>query len=180
MKSSLPPVDVLRQLVDYNPRTGVLTWKFRSRKFCKSDHEQVRWNKRFSGKVAGVIAKDGYSVICIFDRQYKSHRICWHLYYGEPAKGQIDHINGQRCDNRIENLRDVSARQNALNRKLISRNKSGYAGVSQNAYGKWVAYISTKKKRLYLGGFNCVTASAIRRLQAEHEHGYHPNHGRPM
>lgn len=178
MKYSLPPLDVLRQLIDYNPNTGILTWKFRDKKFCKSSHDQARWNKRFCGKTAGLIAKDGYGVICIFDNQYKSHRICWYLYYGAAPNGQIDHVNGQKSDNRIRNLRDVSARENALNRKIYSTNKSGYIGVSQNVSGKWVAHISTKEKRVYLGKFNCVTAAAIRRLQAQNHNGYHPNHGR--
>jgi hypothetical protein len=178
MKSSLPPLDVLRQLLDYNPETGILTWKFRPRKFCKTDHEQVRWNKRFSGKQAGLKAKDGYLVMCVLNKQYKAHRVCWSLHWGREPQGQIDHINGDKTDNKINNLRDVSARENATNRKRISRNKSGYTGVSQGSFGKWLAYISTKEDRLFLGSFNCVTSAALKRRMAEIQYGYHENHGR--
>jgi hypothetical protein len=178
MPIPLPPVEVLRQLLQYDPCTGFLSWKHRPQKFCKTSQEYKRWNKANSGKKINTKDTTGYSIVTIFNRQYKQHRVCWAMHYGTEPSEFIDHINGDKGDNRLENLRIVSARGNARNRKRISRNKSGYNGVSLCRSGKWLAYINAKSDRLFLGKFNCATAAAIARKKFEKTEGYHENHGR--
>ena len=97
----------------------------------------------------------GYIQVSFCKKMYKSHRIIWAIVYGEFPKGQIDHINGIRHDNRIHNLRDVSQQQNSFNKKKKTKtNKSGYRGVCWNKKSKkWQSSISVDGKNIYLGVF---------------------------
>lgn len=174
----LPSPEVLRQLLRYEPETGKLFWKDRPVEFAKSAGEAQRWNKRFAGREIVVTTTHGYKVVTIFDKQYPAHRICFALHYGKHPQGDIDHINGIRTDNRLSNLREATKRQNATNRKLISRNASGVCGVSITPYGTYSAYISTGEKRISLGSFKTVEEAATVRRDAETKYGYSKGHGR--
>jgi len=120
----------LKEWLDYNPSTGIFT-----RKKYKSK----------TNKTGGI---DGYGYIHIGlnGNQYKAHQLAWLYYYGEHQKGQIDHINCNRQDNRIENLRDVDATINALNR-------SSAKGVYKH-FDKYRARIKINGKHLHLGLFD--------------------------
>lgn len=174
----LPSPEVLRQLLRYEPDTGKLFWKERPDSFCKSPSEARRWNKRFSGKEITVTTTHGYRAVTIFDRQYPAHRICYAIFHGAHPGKDIDHINGDRADNRIENLRAVSPRQNAVNRKKISRNVTGVCGVSKTQYGTFTAYVSTGSRRIYLGSFKSLEDAALARKSAERRYNYSATHGR--
>lgn len=155
--------------------TGVLTWK-RTPLSCR---DAKRWNARFAGKRAGCTSKHGYEVVTIDDRQYKSHQVVWALYTGQWPDFPVDHINGDRADNRPLNLRRADPKIQARNRKRPANNTSGYIGVSPTPHGTWMAHISTDTGRAYLGSFACVTAAAIARLRAQTmDATYHENHGR--
>jgi len=103
-----------------------------------------------------------------------AHRVAWALHYGEWPKHEIDHINGNKRDNRIQNLRDVPHLLNQRNRGLRADNTSGADGVSWMKAGFWRVTVAGK----YLGIFKDFEAAVAARKSAEQAHGYHVNHGR--
>ena len=141
----------LKELLHYDPETGVFTWL---RREGKSRAVSV-FNSNYAGKVAGNIQTDssGHKQISIyFDKKaHKAHRLAWLYVYGKMPKGIIDHINGDSLDNRIVNLREADDFQSAWNKGKLATNKSGYKGVSlKKKSGKWVAQISYKGKKMFL------------------------------
>ena len=146
--------ETVRDLLDYNPETGVFVWKVRDRKYCETDHGWKIVNGRDAGETAGSLNDDGYRYIKIFDKRYKAHRLAWLYVYGEWPKNQIDHINNQRDDNRIENLRDVIQSQNSMNATIQSGRTSQYKGVSwHKKTNKWRTQITINGKCKHLGYF---------------------------
>ena len=135
MKISRMPPENIKELLDYNPETGVLTWK-------------KQRSKIKAGDAAGCIASTGYVQISFNYKSYLAHRIIWYLFYNE-LPSFIDHINGVRSDNRIVNLRKSSSRENNSNRICHRNGKS--VGVYQ-VRNKFRAYIFFKK-RINLGYF---------------------------
>jgi len=126
------------------------------------------------GQEAGNFCKNGYRRVRFDGEPYQTHRIIWKLLYGEdPA--EIDHINGNRSDNRITNLRSVCHYENMRNMKKMPSNSSGVTGVFWcKDRSKWGAFIGKKN----LGRFDRFEDAVAARKQAEEEYGYHPNHGR--
>ena len=176
----LPTPATLRKLLSYDPDTGLMTWKHRPLEMFADERSGKIWNTRFSGGAAGSIRKDGYFRLAIFDVRYLSHRVAWAMHHGEWPDDQVDHINGDPSDNRIENLRVVSNAENARNAKRAKNNTSGVTGVSLHSDGqKWVVQISMKGKSRYLGRFTNFDDAVAVRAAAEVKYGFHPNHGRP-
>ena len=127
----------LREIVDYDPETGILRWKKRNGNIVGSRHSQGYRETRIEGHRCYV------------------HRIIWQYVYGSTPKNQIDHINGDRSDNRLCNLREATQQQNSGNMKIRSNNKTGIKGVCKSRKGnKWLAYIHLNYKTRYLGTFN--------------------------
>lgn len=172
-------VQTLRRLLSYDAKTGELRWLTRSPDFFKKTSEFLRWNGRYAGKVAFSINTTGYRDGMIFRKVYRAHQVAWALHYGEWPHGPIDHINGVRDDNRIENLRIVTPSENSRNRKQSKRNKTGATGVVEFKPGRWRAYIGTDAGNIHLGVFYSMDEAVGARKLAEIQHGYHPNHGRP-
>jgi hypothetical protein len=162
-------VDRLRQLVAYEPDTGRLFWRPRS------NH---RWNMRYAGTVAlHCTNSGGYRSGSVDQKSVKAHRAAWALYYGRWPH-EVDHINGCRSDNRIENLREVDRATNCRNRGLRSDNVSGRVGVGfHKRTGKWRARIQINGRSVSLGSFWRMHDAVYARLNAEREHGFGPNHG---
>ena len=135
-------VEQLKNALNYDANTGVFIWKTRPSKAVKV------------GDVAGCVEKRiGYVTIGIAKRIYKAHRLAWLYAYSEWPKGLIDHINGNKADNRIANLRDVFADGNSQNiRKPNRRNKSGFMGVIF-FQKKWRASITVSGKTKWLGDY---------------------------
>lgn len=129
--------------------------------WLRYDHETGRlfWIKRpchnvFAGAIAGTKTQSGYIQICVQKRLYKAHRIAWLLHYGKWPDSILDHINGNRTDNRIDNLRVVSPSMNSQNqRRPQRRNVTGVLGVSPTN-GRWRAEIFVSGKKKYLGTFD--------------------------
>lgn len=173
-------VEMLRQLLDYDPETGCLTWRARTASMFASESHAGAWNARFSGSPALNSGNgDGYLGGRIFGRKYKAHRVAWALYHGEWPCAQIDHKNGVRDDNRIKNLRDVTAEVNNKNKAAQSNNTSGSTGVywhKQN--GKWTARVKDSGRVKNLGYFSDFGDAVSARKAAERELGYSQNHGR--
>jgi len=176
----LPDPELLRKLLSYDSATGFLTWKLRPRDLFPNDWQWRRWNTRHAGKPALTADKgDGYlggSVMCV---RCKTHRVVWALHYGKWPEADIDHINGNRSDNRIENLRDVSRAENCKNQGIPKNNTSGIIGVHwYRKFQCWRADIKANGRKRHLGYFATKEDAAKARKQAEEKYGYHSNHGR--
>lgn len=121
----------------------------------------------------------GYMQLRIGDRMYRAHRVVWFLHYGEQPPEYIDHINGDRTDNRPENLRKACHSTNLANSKRSTRNTSGVKGVHwSKAAGKWVAKVGFKGEQRIAGYFDDIAEAeiAVRQLR-EQLHGDFTNHG---
>lgn len=120
----------------------------------------------------------GYRVGKIFGTNLLAHRVIWAMVYGEWPE-QIDHINGKRDDNRLVNLRSVTVRDNAKNRKVRKTSSSGVQGVSfDKRKCNWNARITWNGKTEQLGSFRCLAHAVKARKMAEAKYDFHENHGR--
>lgn len=171
--------DLLKEFLNYNPKTGVLTWKVRREsKYCTKAGCN-NFNIRLAGKPAFTAThKYGYSVGCILGVGVKAHRVIWMLVYGEWPEN-IDHINGNRSDNRISNLRSVSTQENSKNRRALVRRGSRVHGIVWlEKHGKWWPRINDENGRqVSLGLYEDLDDAREARRKAEIKYGYHKNHG---
>lgn len=139
----------LISILDYEPSTGLFRWNKES---CK---------RLVKGAAAGTL-DNGYIMIGIDRKQYRAHRLAWLYVYGYMPVEQIDHVNGIKTDNRIENLRLATHGQNCANRKKQSNNTSGYKGVCFiKSIGKWRARIGYNNKKIDIGFFDNPKDAAI-------------------
>ena len=157
-------LDECKKWLDYEPKTGILRWK-------------TAKSKINIGNVAGSINK-GYLRIKLSGKSYYAHRLAWLMFYGN-LPDEIDHIDGDKTNNKIKNLRIATRKQNCLNRKIQSNNSSGLKGVNWNTdTNSWRVRISDNGKRLDFGLYKsifeaaCVIHSARNRF-----HGEFANHG---
>lgn len=139
----LPAVtaDEVRKLFDYRAEDGALI-------------RRIRRGCQHAGTIAGTPHSRGYIQISISGCFYLAHRLVWLHVHGEWPKEDIDHINGIKTDNRVENLRDVSPGTNTENmRRPRADNTSGYLGVSKDNTGYWAAKINVSRKTIYIGRY---------------------------
>lgn len=167
----LPCPTVVRLLLRYEPETGFLFWRKRP-PFCSQ---------------RGT-AKEGYQAFCSPARGYlkgsilgatvTAHRVIWAVVYGRwPV--QIDHINGDKSDNRLCNLREASQAENMKNTAVRSDSETGYHGVCWRAdRARWVARIGVNGRLQRLGSFRTKDEAISARKAAEARYGFHENHGR--
>ena len=144
----------LKERYEYNPRTGFFT-------SCKT------------GDVVKGVMKKGYRRLRIQKEEYRYHRLVWLWVKGVWPTKIIDHKNGDRANCKWNNLREISTAENAKNRCLSSLNTSGQAGVHWNEKRqKWIASISIKGTKKYLGSFDKKGDAVTVRKQAERKHGF--------
>lgn len=159
-------VSVLRNLVEYQPETGLIVWRERR----GDDH----WNRRYAGACA-LNSSDGrgYKQGLLLGRKVLAHRAAWALFYGQWPSGEIDHIDGDRSNNRICNLRIATKSQNQCNSKKSARNNSGFKGVHWNTRkNMWQAQIMLNKRQHNLGYFETAKdAHAAYAAASERMHG---------
>lgn len=118
--------DIVRSLLDYDPVSGVLVWKSRE----GSDRGTHSWNAKHAGKRAGGSrGVYGYRGVKILGKVYMEHRVIWLFVNDEWPKIDIDHINGDSEDNRLENLRVATRTQNIQNQKCRMDNLAGLKGI---------------------------------------------------
>ena len=179
-RKELPPVDLLRKLLRYEPETGKLFWRERHLNHFKSQRDMTSWNaKNAENEAFTSYDGHGYKRGAIFRRHYPAHRVAYAIYHGAWPEGDIDHINGVRNDNRIENIRCVSRSGNARNQKLRRNSKTGNVGVHwYNRLGRWVARATIDGHCRHIGTYGCKTAAIVARRAFEQKNGFHENHGR--
>lgn len=162
----------IREYFSYNSDTGELIRKKRLSNRCKI------------GEVVGSLSRLGgssksYLRAKIKGKSYCVHRLVWLYHHGEFPVLDIDHINGNGLDNRIENLRQVTKFQNGQNNRRRADNKSGCTGVIWfKPRSTWCAYIRHNNKRIHLGYFKDKDDAIKARKQAERDLGFHQNHGK--
>lgn len=175
--------EYLNECFSYDPITGLFCWLVRPESHFRcgatrtASHGAAIWNGKFSGKPAFTLNhSEGYLRGSLSGRNLLAHRVAWAMHHGEWPAGEIDHINGDRTDNRIGNLRVVTRRENSRNLKVQSGEMRGvywYAPTS-----RWVAKIHSKRRMLHLGYFKDLDAAIAARREAERKLGFHQNHGR--
>lgn len=151
-------VSRLRELLHYDPESGVFTWRAGRKGVARSQIE------------AGDINPRGYRRISVDRRRYMANVLAWLYMTGDWPQGDVDHRNGVRHDNRWSNLRDVPRSTNNENQKRAHcRNKAGLLGVSPNR-SRWSASIMVKGRKLHLGTFDTPELAHAAYLEAKRVH----------
>ena len=149
----------VRELLDYDLETGLLTWKV---------------NKQRRVKVGDVIKSvngAGYVQLAIGSKTYLAHRVIWLWRYGYFPENQVDHINRVKADNRLCNLREVSRSCNLQNSCVSTRNTSGVKGV-RSCNHSYRAFITIENRWIHIKGTKDFTEAVAHRLAAEQCLGY--------
>lgn len=153
MKQNKLSAEDLRELVVYDKNTGA-------------------FRRLIKGRVGSPYTVDGYIRLRIDGVSFRAHRLAWLYVTGDWPSNQIDHINGNRADNRFENLRDVTTKQNTMNqREAHKNNKSGLLGVRVRSDGSgFYASIKIDGKARYLGSFKDALAAHDAYVTAKREY----------
>jgi hypothetical protein len=157
----------LRELLAYDPETGELYWRVR------------RPGRLKPGEPAGYAHNTiGYRYISVDGQNYLAHRLVWLHVHGRWPAEQIDHINGARSDNRLDNLRECSNAENSQNMHK-SRGSNTHIGVvyasRQKRRKKWSARIRTNGRSIHLGWFLTEEEALAARTEAKARfHTFHP------
>ena len=157
--------DSLKEILHYEPDTGLLTAKTNRRKIS-------------IGQAVGTKTPDGYIQVGIQYELYLAHRLIWLYMTGDWPADHIDHINHIRDDNRWANIRSVTQAENNKNLALRSDNSSGVSGIYwAKAANRWIVNMWVNGKNKNLGSFKCKFEALCCRQSAANELGYHANHG---
>lgn len=147
-------VERLRECLDYSPETGAFKWRV------------DRGTNKLKGKPAGVSSNGcGYRAIFIDGRSYLAHRLAWFYCTGAWPKGPLDHINGNRADNRLSNLRCATSAGNRANSAVNKNCKTGIKGV-QFRHGRWRSKITHSGKTRHLGVFDTPAEASAAYIKA--------------
>lgn len=134
-------IDLLREIYNYEPDSGKIT-------------RRVNRGKWKSGSQVGTIGKNGYRYVGINGKLYLAHRLIWLYVYGRWPVADIDHINRNRDDNRLANLREANRSENNINSKIQHNNTSGYKGAYyEKRRDYWYSEIWVNSKKIYLGSY---------------------------
>lgn len=179
---------ILKELLYYDPETGIFTWKERDLKWFLNhpkftpEHWCNNWNAHWAGKQAGAVSftKSGnaYIKINFLGSPKLAHRLA-HIYMRGVLPVEVDHDNGDGTDNRWGNIsNDVTHKDNTRNMRRNVFNSSGVTGVyRQKGCNKWRASIKVDGVKKHLGYFYTIDEAAAARKQAEKDYGFHKNHG---
>ncbi|MGE5522369.1 MAG: HNH endonuclease [Rhodospirillaceae bacterium] len=146
-----------RKLWHYDPATGVFRWRITASTKAKQ------------GQIAGTRDEYGYTILRYAGKGYKAHRMAWLYVYGAWPGPLIDHINQDKSDNRITNLREADATDNLMNVSCpCSNTTSGVRGVSWfSQYRKWKASIMHRGRKYFLGHFDTIPEAQAAYLSAK-------------
>jgi hypothetical protein len=141
--------EYVRQILDYNPDKGVLVWR------CRPDRDK-KWNSRCAGKEAGEFSPSKYRRLTIDGKTFSYHHIVWLHQTGEWPIRELDHIDRDKMNNRIENLRLATRSEQMRNTVVRKDNKTGLKGVCWDKKSqRWFVSINVEKETKYRGYFNC-------------------------
>lgn len=162
---NMPPLSVVKERISYDPKSGSFAWRNCGMVTFSDERSWKSWITRFAGQPAGRDSR-GYVGLRIFyhGKQYEmmGHRVAWALAKGDWPDGEIDHIDGQRANNKIENLRLATHTENQRNKGIMATNKSGCKGVHQHSQnGNWIAQIRIGGRVRHLGAFDSPDEAAI-------------------
>lgn len=129
------------------------------------------------GDEVGNPKENHYLRFTLKGRDYYLHRVMFFMFHNTDIKGEIDHKNGNRQDNRITNLRDILKSENLKNCSLHKKNKSGQSGVDFNR-GAWRSRIAVNGKNIHLGRWQCKYLAIAVRKAAEMQYGFNEGHGK--
>lgn len=153
--------------VEYDPETGLF------RRIATSDG---RKSCRV-GKITGNKTSNGYLEISVGDLKLSAHKLAWYFHYGYYPEFHLDHINGDKQDNRIINLRESSPLDNMRNRGKNKNNSTGYNGVYKSGK-RYRARIKINGKLVNLGTFDTAEEANLAREKANNEYGFNQDHGK--
>ncbi len=150
----------LKKLFHYDKYTGLFT------RLVTVKHNAKK------GSLAGSVNSCGYLLFRVNTKKYRAHRMAWLYVYGANPKNEIDHINGDKLDNRIENLRDITSMENSRNR-TTSINKFGVVGLSWcKKTKKFYSRITIKRKTECLGYYFSMFDAICARKSAENKYNF--------
>lgn len=158
----------VQEFLTYLPSTGEFYWKRKPTKTTIIGS--------LAGSVSGTAPDGGYVFIRLFNKAYAAHRLAWLYVYGNLPDKQIDHIDHDRTNNAIHNLREADNHINMKNKSMYQTNKSGYTGVEQHGLN-WKARIGVNGTKVLLGVFVTYEEAVAARKAAEKLLSYHNNHG---
>jgi HNH endonuclease len=147
----------LRELLVYDPLTGVFVWKVKRKQMNPGDE-------------AGRLDTKGHRQITVDNKRYLAHRLVWLYVHGTFPENQLDHRDQNKENNRIENLREASNAQNQQNRGPNKNNKLGCKGVHRHRSGKFVATLRADGQSIYLGIFELKDDAVAAHSLAEKEY----------
>ena len=160
-------LEILESLLDYNADSGEIKWTYANSK---------NTNK---GKVAGTKLSNKYIRIFIYGKLYQAHRLAWYMYYGKEPEYGLDHIDGNKHNKAIDNLRDIPQSGNAKNSSLSKANSSGFTGVTfMRRSKKWRSRIMVDGSDIHLGFYDDKQKAISARVRANRKYGFHENHGK--
>jgi hypothetical protein len=160
--SILPTQERLKEILNYDTKTGILAWKYRR-------DVPPQWNTKNAGKITGCKNSNGYLLVNVDGKLHLAHRLIWMWVTGIQPKTYIDHIDRIKTNNKFSNLREATHYQNCVNRGPQSNNTTGYKGVRKH-YNKWQAGITVKGKFISLGTYNTPEFAHEAYKKAEKEH----------
>lgn len=163
--------ELLQEYLTYDPSTGKFFWKRKATKATVIGS--------VAGNVTGQLPDGGYIFIRLFGKAYAAHRLAWLSMYGVLPDKQIDHIDHDRTNNAIHNLREADTHINMKNKSMYQTNKSGYTGVEPHGLN-WKARIGVNGTKVLLGVFATYEEAVAARKAAEKLLSYHRNHGLQM
>ena len=171
---ALPCPTVLRQRLRYEPETGKLFWReakeymFPDNRKLSPQHRCATWNAKYQGKEAFTATCYGYKTGKVSGVKMMAHRVVWAVCHGAWPVDMIDHINRNRSDNRIANLREADAMLNASNQKYFADNPHVTVGVQlEKRRSRWRAAINVAGHSIKLGYFRTEPEAIAARKAAE-------------
>jgi hypothetical protein len=162
--------DQLRSLLNYDPKTGVFTWRRRE----QQGHYARTWNTRYAGTIAGTpTVPRGYLQIMVNGRLYLAHRLAYLWMHGVWPVDEVDHRDTDPANNRWSNLRAATSSQGKMNTRIRSDNTTGHKGVwFEKRRNHWIAEIHADGKKRQIGSYSTIEeARAAREAAARQLHG---------